>query len=910
MKKNKQFYNFSPDEILNFFHSYREGLTTEEANSRIKTYGLNKIEKKINWKWVKLIISQFKDTLIWVLLVAAFLAFFFGESRDAIIIFFIVFINTSIGFFQEFKTERILENIKKLTMDKVFVFRDGEKKELNSIFLVPGDVVFASAGDNISADGYILESYNLKVNSYVFTGESKPKKKFAKILGKENVLLSDIDNMVFMGEQVATGEVKFLVSQTGYKTELGKIAELTHKVKDELTPLQKQMRKLGENITVLSIFIGFLFMIVGRFFGMDWYDNFIFALALAVSVVPEGLPAAISVALSLGMKHLLKKNVLAKRMNAVETLGSVSIICADKTGTITKNELTVVKIFLNNEIIDVSGEGYLPKGNFLKKEKILNSIEIKNLGLILKIGTLCNDATLVEEKGKYKILGDPTEGAIIVVGKKYNPKEGFYEQGERKITENPFTSERMRMSVIYKNNEVNSFVKGSPDVMLDLCDRKIINNRVTKLTNEEKIKIKDVYNQMSDDALRVLAFAYRDLNGISQDKYLEEAEKKLIWVGMMAMIDPPREKVDDSIRECRELGIRVIMITGDYAITAKAIAKKIGLIYKKENEQIIDGREVDVLGDQKIIQKIKKGVCVFARITPEQKLRIASILKKNGETIAMTGDGVNDAPALKRADIGVAMGIMGTDVSKEASDMIILDDNFSSILNGVKEGKTIFRNLKKFAHYVFTSNAGELFTILGGFLLGIPSPITAIQILATDLGTDVFPSFSLSMEPPEPSSEKKTNFVNEKRKVVTFRGFRRIIFLGIIMSLGAITAFLWSMKRGGWNFGEVIAKDSFLYIKSTTATYAVISMSQMANLLQSRSKRFSPFRLGFFRNKFAIFSIFVSVGVFFGFMYLPICQKYLHMLPIEKEDWLMVLITFLAIFIFEEIRKKRIFGNH
>ena len=903
MEKKKQIYNLSPNEILANFNSSLEGLTDEEAEKRIKIHGLNKIEKKINWKWARLIINQFKDALVWILLVAAFLAFLFGETHDTIIIFFIVLINASIGFFQEFKTERILENIKKIVTDKASVFRNGVKKEINSKFLVPGDIVFVSTGDNIPADGYILESYNFKVNSYIFTGESKPEKKSEKILEKEDVLLADIDNMVFMGEEVAVGEAKFLVTEIGAKTELGKIAKLTYEIREDLTPMQKKMQKLGKNVTTLAVFIGILVMITGQFFDMSWYDNFIFALALAVSIVPEGLPAAISVALSLGMKRLLKKNVLAKKLSAVETLGSVSIICVDKTGTITKNELTVVKIILNEEIIDVGGEGYLPKGNFSKNGKLVNSIEIKNLDLILKIGALCNDASLLEENGIYKILGDPTEGAIVVAGKKYNPKEGFYEQGEKKITENPFTSERMRMSVVYENNKTVSFVKGSPDVMLDLCNRKIVNDKISELTKKDKIKIKNVYNQMSNEALRVLAFAYRDLDKISKNKYQEEAEKDLVWVGMMAMIDPPRAGVYKSIEECRNLGIRVIMITGDYEVTARAIAQRIGLIQKKTNENVISGKELNSLKDEEIYQKIEKGVCIFARIAPEQKLRIASILKKNQEIIAMTGDGVNDAPALKRADIGVAMGIMGTDVSKEASDMVILDDNFASIVEGVKEGKTIFRNLRKFVHYVFTSNAGELFTVVGGVLFGIPSPLTAIQILATDLGTDVLPSFSLSLEPSEPRA-KKTKFINEKKEIITFRGFRRIIYLGIIMAFGALTAFFWSMKRGGWNFGEEIIKDSFLYTKSTTSAYAVIAMAQMANLLQSRSKKISPFKLGFFKNKYAIGAMAVSVSILFGFMYLPFCQKYLHMLPIDGKDWLMVLISFVAVFVFEEMRKK------
>jgi magnesium-transporting ATPase (P-type) len=408
---------------------------------------------------------------------------------------------------------------------------------------------------------------------------------------------------------------------------------------------------------------------------------------------------------------------------------------------------------------------------------------------------------------------------------------------------------------------------------------------------------------MSKDALRVLAFAYRDLGGFSKNKYLLEAEKGLVWVGMMAMIDPPRANVGSAIVECRDLGISVVMITGDYEITARAIAENIGLISKQDakNNLVINGKELDTLKDKELYQRIKNGSCIFARIAPEQKLRIATILKKNGEVIAMTGDGVNDAPALKKADIGVAMGIIGTDVSKEAASMILMDDNFASIVKGVRVGRTVFQNLKKFVHYVFTSNASELFTVIIGVLLQIPSPISAVQILAVDLGTDIFPSFALGLEPEEPGTSKTG--LNSKNSVMSFGGFRRIIYLGLIMATGAVVAFIWSMLRGGWYFGESFSVDSVLYLKSTTAAYAVLSMTQMANLLQARSETLSPFQLGFFKNKYAIGSIGISLMILLLFMYLPFCQVYLRMLPIDGIDWLVVLGSFLAVFFWEEVRK-------
>lgn len=909
MTKQKSVYNLSVAEILERFRSKTDGLKSEEAAARLRENGENRIERKQNWKWLKLVASQFNDALVWILLVAAGLAFFFGEARDVVIILAIVLLNAVMGFFQEFKAERILDGIRKFAADKAFVFRDGEKKEIDRRFVVPGDIVFVASGDSVPADGYLLEAYDLKVNGFVFTGESKPRKKEPKIIDEQGIGLADMTNMVFMGETVATGEARFLVTGTGMGTELGRIADLTQSVQDDPTPLQNQMRALGRDVTIVSVFIGIVVMIAGQYFRMSLYDNFLFALALAVSVVPEGLPAAISVALSYGMRKLLKRNVLAKKLNAVETLGSVTTICTDKTGTITRNELTVVKAVVNGETIDISGSGYDPHGGFSIGGQAIDHRGVPNLEMLFRIGTLCNDASLVKDGGGYRILGDPTEGALIVAGKKFNPKEKYYEIGERKITENPFSSERMRMSVVYRNARTVSYAKGSPDVMIDLCRSKAVGDKVTEFTDKDKADAKKLYDSMSAQALRVLAFAYRELGDkFDEKKDADRMEADLVWVGMMAMIDPPRPDVAQAIADCQALGIRVVMITGDYEVTARAIAGNVGLIpagkhgaRKDETGSVISGKELDGLKDREVYARIKAGTCIFARIAPEQKLRIAGLLKRNGETIAMTGDGVNDAPALKRADIGVAMGRIGTDVSKEASDMILMDDNFASIVSGIREGRTIFTNLKKFVHYVFTSNASELLTIVFGVLLQIPTPISAIQILAIDLGTDVFPSFALGLEPEEPGAGKAKA---GKRSVIGFAGFRRIIYLGVIMAVGAVTAFIYSMLRGGWHFGQVISDDAALYIKSTSAAYAVLSMTQMANLLQSRSEKYSPFRLGFFRNGKAIIAVLVSIGILLAFMHVPVLAGYLRMSPIDGKDWLVVAASFLAVFLWEEMRKE------
>lgn len=905
----KQICNLTKAELFEKFSASEKGLTSQQAEELLEKYSYNAVQKKQNWSWFSILLSQFNDALVWILLVAGGLAFLFQEYRDTIIILLIVSINAFIGFLQEYRAEKTLENIRRLASDKAMVLRDGQRKELDSKFLVPGDIIFIASGDTVAADAYILEGYDVYANEFIFTGESKAGKKIMGPLEGEKSSLADMDNLLFMGTSITRGTAVAMVVATGMETQLGRIAHMVTNVKEEETPLQKRMRVLGRDVTILAVTIGILVMIAGSYSKLSLYDNFIFALALAVSVVPEGLPAAISVALSLGMKKLLKKNVLAKKLNSVETLASVSIICTDKTGTITRNELMVTNLVVDEEEFTVDGEGYGAKGNFFSFGRKIDPTKIPSVDELLKIGVLCNDATLGEKNGLTVVNGDPTEGALLVVAKKYEKNLNFFQFGLEKVDEIPFSSERMRMSVVFKNKEsgkLTSFVKGSPDVLLDLCTHKLLGGEVVAFSAEDKQKIKNSYDAMSQQALRVLAFAERDVTEFEGVLKNEEYEKNLVWVGMMGMIDPPRQEVGAAIQECLAGGIKVVMITGDYEITAGAIARKVGLLQATDAE-IINGATLEKLSDKELIEKILKKDVAFARIAPAQKLRIATALKASGAVIAMTGDGVNDAPALKKADIGVAMGVIGTDVAKEASDMILLDDNFASIVAAVEEGRTIYQNLKKFVYYVFTSNVSEFFTIIIGALLQIPAPISAVQILAIDLGTDIFPSFSLGLEPSEPQTMKQKPF-SAKEKIIDAAGIWRLVRVGLIMAVGAVIAFILSMKRGGWDFGNKIDFDSVLYIRSTTAAYAVLAMTQMANLLQARSATLSVFTIGFFKNKYAIGSIFLSTSILLCFMYVPIIQKYLKMLPITWKDWMVVLVTALAVFVFEEARKAE--NNH
>jgi len=905
IKDKRKDYSLTAKEILSKFSTRMTGIFDGEANERLRKFGPNILKKKKKSNVLRLIFSQVNSPFAFILLAAAFLSFIFGATRDGTIILLIVLINSIIGFFQEFKAEKILEKIKKLTTDKAIVIRNGEKKEINSRFLVKGDLVFASAGDNIPADGYLLEGYDLYVNEFIFTGESKPNEKKVGALRKNNPSLGEIDNMVFMGSDVVRGEGIFVVTATGMQTELGRIAHMTEEIKPEETPLQKRMRILSKDIMIIALVIALLAIAVGKFFGVSWYETFLFALALSVSVVPEGLPAALSFALSLGMRSLLKVNVLVKKLVAVETLGSVSVICTDKTGTITKNELMVTKIIFSNVAVDITGSGFVPKGKFLVEGKNPSPKNLAQLRKIFKIGVLCNDAQILKEDGQYKIIGDPTEGAMIVAAKKAFSKTEIFFSGEKKIGEIPFSSERMMMSVIYKNKKTFSYVKGSPDVLINLCSHIDDNGKIRKLTAGDKKKIYHLYDAMSEKALRVLAFAQRDLGSIVEKDYAKNAEKKLVWVGMMGMMDSPRENINHAIDLCRKAKIKLIMITGDYEITAKAIAEKVGLIRPEDGggKQVINGKTLDKLTNDEIVQRVSGRDLVFARISPEQKLRIISVLKNAGMVIAMTGDGVNDALALKKADIGIAMGKIGTDVAKEAGDMILLDDNLVSIVKAVRGGRTIYQNIKKFIHYVFTSNVSELLTVVLGIIAQIPAPIIPIQILIVDLGTDIFPSLALGIDPEEPGVLKRRP-ANPQEKLISSRGLKRLLFIGGTMALSAVIAFIWSLKRGGWSWGDSLDPESILYLKSTSATYAVIAMTQMANLLQARSEIFSVFKIGFFKNKFAIISIFISISLLLLFLYLPLCQRYFHLYPIDRLDWLMVLLATVTVFSVEELRKK------
>src|SRR3989344_4725078 len=688
-------HNKNIEQALRELEASDKGLTNSEAAERLKQYGFNEIKEGKRVSPFEIFINQFKSVVIWILIFAVIISVIIGytksgelgfaeEYTDAIIIAVIVVLIAVLGFVQEYKAEKAIEALKKLASLKATVIRDGQKNDIDAKELVPGDILLLETGDKVPADARLIEVFNLQTQEAALTGESNPVKKHTDPL-QDKIALGDMKNMVFSGTIVVSGRARALVAKTGMQTEIGKIAAMIEKVEQEPTPLQKQMDNLGRWIGKIVVAVAVIIFIVEIIFQDEpVMEVLILAVAVAVAAIPEGLPAVVTIALAIGTKRMLKRNALVRRLPSVETLGSTTVICTDKTGTLTANEMTVKKIFVNGKIIDVTGVGYEAKGQFLYRGKPAGFEEVE---MLLLIGALNNNADL---KGD-SLIGDPTEGALIVSAAKAGLIKENLDVEFPRVDEIEFTSERKMMTTMHKHHgEKLSYVKGAPEVVLSKCSYIRINGEQKKLTEGMTEEILEANRQFANEALRVLGFAYKSI--IAE----KDPEKGLVFAGLQAMMDPAREEVKVAVEKCRKAGIKVIMITGDHEITAKAVAREIGLTGKAMTGQQLDG--IDNLED------IVEDISVFARVNPEHKIKIVDALKKKGHVVAMTGDGVNDAPALKRADIGIAMGITGTDVAKEASSMILTDDNFASIVNAIEEGRGIYDNIKKFVEYLLSTN--------------------------------------------------------------------------------------------------------------------------------------------------------------------------------------------------------------
>lgn len=852
------------------------GLREEEAKRRLTEYGPNQLKEGKGRSPLWIFLEQFSDFIIWVLIGAALISGFLKEWVDAIAILVIVILNAILGFIQEYRAEKSLAALKKLSSPNAKVIRDGQYKTIPHQQIVPGDLIEIESGDRIPADGrlvYVTPNFNTQEAS--LTGESNPVAKTTSAL-KEDTPLSDRENMVYTGTSVSSGKARAIVVETGMQTELGKIAGMIQQAARESTPLQKKLEQFGKWIVYLCFVLVAVIFLLGIIRGGGLFDMFLMAVSLAVAAIPEGLPAVVTISLALGVQRMVKRNVLIRKLPAVETLGSATVICSDKTGTLTKNEMTVQAVFTNGTLFKITGIGYEPKGRFLIGEDPINPLAYPDLNKTLLSGALCNGAHLMQWDSGYSVVGDPTEGAILVCAAKSGLWKDKLEKDFPFVEEIPFDSVRKKMTILRRGKDgIIAFVKGAPEIVLNDCVDIEENGGKRRLNEADRQTILVANSNLADEAMRVLAIAYRPLYE-STDKYdADSIEKDLVFLGLVGMIDPPREEVKKAIRECDTAGIRTVMITGDHKNTAVAIARQLGFF--KENSLAISGEELDKLSEEKFEMEVEK-IPVYSRVSPEHKLRIVSAWRRRKEVVAMTGDGVNDAPAVKEADIGVAMGITGTDVTKEVSDMVITDDNFASIVAAVEEGRGIYDNIKKFIHYLLSCNAGEVLVMFISSLAALPAPLLPIHILWVNLITDGLPALALGVDPVEPNIMKRLpRPANEA--VVTKQKIFLILVQGAFIAVCSLFAFVFILlvEKGGIG-------------RARTAAFIVLACAQLFHSFNCRSMTESIFKIGLFTNKKLVYASLSSFILLIPIVHLPLFQNIFKTESLSIFEWLLVLI--------------------
>lgn len=875
-----EWYRQNKEEVWDKLNTNGEkGLMDVEAKSRLVKYGLNELKEEARKGLLSKVIEQFSDFLVVILIIAAFISIFVGEGRDAMVIFAVVIINAALGIFQEGRAERSLDALKKMTSPTAKVVRDGNITIVPSSDLVLGDIVLLEAGDIIPADIRLIESSNLKVEEASLTGESLPVEKNANITYYQEMSIGDRHNMAFMSTIVTYGRGRGIVVETGHGTEIGKIATIIQTIDEELTPLQKNLNQLGKYLGIITIIVCIIVFGVGLLQGREVLEMFMVAISLAVAAIPEGLPAIVTIVLALAMNKMVKQHAIVKKLLAVETLGSTTVICSDKTGTLTQNEMTVVKIFTDNKIIDVTGIGYDPAGEFKILNKNINPEESLNLKKILTMSALTNDAILNREydTGLYRIIGDPTEGALITLAGKGNIVKQEINLKYPRIEEIPFDSNRKMMTTFHSNylpGKIVSFTKGAPDIIIDKCSFIVDKEKTIYFDDNLKKKLIDINRFFAKDALRVLALAYREYDEIPLDTSSDNIEQSMTFVGLVGMIDPSRPEAKGAIARCKEAGIKPVMITGDYKDTAFAIAKELGIT--SSMEETIIGEDINTYSDEELKEVVKK-INVYARVSPEHKVRIVTALKANGEIVAMTGDGVNDAMALKKADIGVSMGITGTDVAKNTADVILTDDNFASIVSAIEEGRIIYSNIKKFVFFLLSCNIGEIFLVFASILLKLPVPLLPIQLLWLNLVTDSFPALALGMEKGDPDIMKdKPRDSNapiiDKSMVVA------IIIESFTIGLVSLLAFIWGLKTYPGNI-----------VMARTITFATLITAELVRAYSSRSERYIIFEIGFFSNKTMVYATGLSFVLMLMVIYIPFMQVAFHTLSIGFSQWAIIL---------------------
>lgn len=897
-------HNANRDDVYAALESTPLGLSEVEAARRLEEYGPNELrEIKGTPMWVKFA-ENFYNLFAIMLWIGGGLSFVAKMPQLGWAIFAVIFINAFFSFWQEFKAEKATEALKKLMPRMCKVMRGGQIMEVLASLVVPGDILVLDEGDAISADARLVEEFELRTNNATLTGESEPVRKTSSPVTDPNLTVVEMPNLVFAGTSVAYGNGRAVVYATGMQTQFGKIAQLTQSVKAELSPLQKEMERVVRVVAVLAIGLGVLFFVLGYFVaGLTLIEGFVFAIGIIVALVPEGLLPTVSLALAMGVQRMAKRHALIKKLSSVETLGSTSVICTDKTGTLTRNEMTVREMWVDGVRVEVLGGGYEPVGGFLVDGKAIDPALCPPMEMLFRSAALANNARLTPpaaEGESWKILGDPTEAALLVAAR----KGGFDETtAPRRVFELPFDSVRKRMSAIYRTSAVTTaYVKGAPREVLDLSTRVMGTEGPRAMTAQDRDAIIGANDAFARDGLRVLAMATRELPKGTTDYTAEDTEQDLTLIGLMAMQDPPRDEVAQAVDECRTAGIKIIMITGDYGLTAESIARRIGIV-RGAQATIITGNDLNGMSEEDLEEKLRQDDVLFARVSPEHKMRIALALKSIGHIVAMTGDGVNDAPALKAADIGVAMGISGTDVAKEAADMILTDDNFASIVHAVEEGRAVYDNIRRFVTYIFTSNVPELVPFLAFVLFKIPLPLTVMQILAIDLGTDMLPALALGTEAPEPGIMKRPPRSASETLLNWPVLWRVFLFLGPIQATAAMAAFFFRYLQAGWMPGQIMVDSGAVYIQATTMTHASVVMTQIGNAFAQRTNRESIFKVGLFSNRFLIWGIIVEVIAINILIYVQPFQRIFEHGPLNAADWLFLAALVPVLLVADEIRK-------
>lgn len=908
-KSLQAYAKLSSADTLTNMNSTKAGLTEAEVKSRLAKYGKNVIAATKKQSLLKVFLTNFTSMMAILLWVAGLIALMTGTPELGIAIWLVNLINGVFSFWQQYRAQQATSALQKMLPSYVKVMRAGQTNKILVADLVPGDIVLLNSGDNIPADGRLLSADSLEVNQSSLTGESITVNKETD--PQTDAALKNAGkyaeaNLVYEGTSVVNGSGSFVVLATGMHTEFGQIASLTTSVAAVKSPLQKELDILTRQLSLIAIVIGALFFVAAVFFvGYPWPKAFIFALGMIVAFIPEGLLPTVTLSLAMAVQKMAKKNALVKHLNSVETLGETTVICSDKTGTLTKNEMTIEKVWLPTADYTVSGTGYEPNGIVTKAGKKIDLAQEHDLLQLIRIASLCNDSAIEEKENHYQLVGSPDEGSLLILAAKADYNLRDERKNYPRYNELPFDSKRKRMSTIHQNNGQNYvFTKGGITEVLSCCQSYLKNGQVIPLTEAVKKEILAKNDDLAKEGLRTLAFADRILQ-TTTNLTIENCEQNLTFVGITASQDPPRENVMEAIQRCHDASIRIIMVTGDYGLTAKSIARKIGIV-KGADVRVITGDDLALMSDSKLKENLTHEI-IFARVAPEQKYRVVSLLQSLGEIVASTGDGVNDAPALKKADIGVAMGITGTDVAKEAADMILTDDNFTSIVNAIEEGRTVYNNIRKFLLYILNSNMPEavpslLFLLSKGM---IPLPLTVMQILTIDLGTDMLPALGLATEQTEPGTMKKPPRKRTEHLLTKQIILKAFAWYGLLASIISIGAYFFVNHLNGWPT-TALATDGTVYAMATTMTLAAIVFCQIGAVFNCRTAEQSLFKIGFFSNKRILGGICFEVILIACLMYVPFLQKLFGITGIQLQDWLFLICIPLPLIIIEEIRKKMI----